>query len=52
MFIDYLAHEFFVFMVVHEPALVHEIIEFMTIYEQLMFMNKVGVHEQNKLMIS
>ena len=52
MFIDYLAHDFIVFMVVHELALVHEIIEFMTIYKQLMFMNKVWVHEQNKLMIS
>ena len=39
-------------MVVHELALVHESIEFMTVYEQSMFMNKVTVHEQNKFMIS
>ena len=52
MFIDSLVHEFFWFMVVHELALVHELIEFMTVYEQPMFMNKVGVHEQNKFIIS
>ena len=46
MFIDYLAHDFFEIMVVHE------LIEFMTVYEQSMFMNKVRVHEQNKFMIS
>ena len=39
-------------MVVYELALVHELIEFMTVYEQLMLMNKVGVYEQNKFMIS
>ena len=52
MFINYLAHDFFVFMVVHELALVHELSEFMTVHEQLMFMNKVRVHEQNKFMNS
>ena len=48
MFIDYLVRDFFEIMVVHELALVHELIEFMTVYEQPMFMNKVRVHEQNK----
>ena len=28
--------------------LVHEFIEFMTVHEQPMFLNKVTVHEQNK----
>ena len=36
MFIDYLVHEFFEFMAVHELALVNELIEFMTVYEQPM----------------
>ena len=40
------------FMVVLELALVHEVSEFMTVYEQRMFMNKVRVHEQNKFMNS
>ena len=39
-------------MVVHELALVHELIEFMTVYEQPMFMNKVRIHEQDKFNIS
>ena len=52
MFINYLVHEFFGFMVVHELALVHELSEFMTVHEQPMFMNKVRVHEQNKFMNS
>ena len=43
---------FFEFMVVHELALVHELIEFMAVYEKPMFMNKVRFHEQNKFMIS
>ena len=46
MFIDYLVHDFFEIMFVHELALVHELIEFMTVYEQPMFMNKVRVNEQ------
>ena len=37
-------------MVVHELSLVYEVSEFMTVHEHLMFMNKVRVHEQNKLM--
>ena len=45
MFIDYLIHEFFGFMAVHELALVHELIVLMTVYEQPMFMNKVRVHD-------
>ena len=52
MFINYLIHDFFEFMVVHELALVHELSEFMTVHEQPMFMNKVRVHEQNKFMNS
>ena len=52
MFINYLVHDFFEFMVVHELALVHELSEFMTVDEQPMFMNKVRVHEQNKFMNS
>ena len=52
MFTNYLVHEFFEFMVVHELALVHELSEFMTVHEQPMFMNKVRVHEQNKFMNS
>ena len=51
-FLDYLVHELFEFMVVNELALVHEISEFMTVHEQLMFMNKVRVHKQNKFMNS
>ena len=50
MFINYLVHELFEFMVVHELALVHELSEFMTVHEQPMFMSKVRVHEQNKFM--
>ena len=46
MFINYLVHEFFEFMVVHELALVHVLSEFMTVHEQPMFMNKVRVHEK------
>ena len=42
MVIDYLVYEFFEFVVVHELALVRELIEFMTVYEQPMFMNKVA----------
>ena len=52
MCINYLVHEFVRFMVVHELALVHELSEFMTVHEQHMFMNKVQVHEHNKLMNS
>ena len=52
MFINYLVHEFVEFMVVHELALVYELSEFMTVHEKPMFMNKVGVYEQNKLMNS
>ena len=52
MFINYLVHEFFEFMVFHELALVYELSEFMTVHEQPMFMNKVRVHEQNKFMNS
>ena len=33
-------------------SLVHELSEFMNVHEQLMFMNKVRVHEQNKFMNS
>ena len=47
LFIDYMVHDFFELIVVYELALVHELIEFMTVYEQLMFMNKVRVHEHN-----
>ena len=36
MFINYLVHDFFEFMVVHELALVHELSEFMTVHEQPM----------------
>ena len=52
MFINYLVHELFEFMVVLELALVHELSEFMTVHEQPMFMNKVRGHEQNKFMNS
>ena len=52
LFLEYLVNDFFEFIVVHELALVHELIEFMTVYEQPMFMNKVRVHDQNKFMIS
>ena len=41
MFINYLVHELFEFMVVYDLALVQELIKFMTVYEQPMFMNKV-----------
>ena len=47
MFIDNLVHDFFEFMAVDELDLVHELIGFMTVYEQLMFMDKVQVHEQD-----
>ena len=50
--INYRVHEFFEFMVLYEPALVHELSEFMTVHEQPIFMNKVRVHEQNKLLSS
>ena len=52
MFVNYLARDFFEFMVVHELALVHELSEFMTVHEQTMLMNKVRVHEQNRFMNS
>ena len=39
-------------MVVHELALGHELSEFMTVHEQLMFMNKVRVHNHNKFINS
>ena len=52
MFITYLVQGLVEFMVVHELALVHEIFEFMTVHEQLMFMNKVRVHEKNKFLNS
>ena len=52
MVIDYLVHDFFEFVVDHELALLRELIEFKTVYEQPLFMNKVRVHEQNKFMIS
>ena len=51
--INYLIHEFFVCIVFHELALVHEFSEFLTVHEQPMFMYyKVRVHERNKLMNS
>ena len=50
MFIDHMAHEFFEFMVVHELALVHELIEFITVYEQPMFMNKVNEFFERNIM--
>ena len=52
MFINYLVHELFLFMAAHELAMVHELSEFMTAHKQLMLMNKVRVHEQNKFMNS
>ena len=42
MFINYLVHDFFEFMVVHELALVHELSEFMTVHEE------THVHEQSE----
>ena len=50
--INYLVHNYFEFMIVHELALVHELSEFMTVQEQPMFMKKVRVHELNKFMNS
>ena len=50
MVINYLVHALFEFMDVHQLALVHELPEFMTAHEQSMFMNKVKVHEQKKIM--
>ena len=47
MFINYLVHQFFEFI-----SLIHELSEFMTVHEQLMFMNKVRVNDQNKLLNS
>ena len=52
MLINYLVHEFFEFMVVHELSPVHELSEFMTVHEQLFFMNKIKVHGRNKFMNS
>ena len=37
MFNNYVVNDVFKFMVVHEPALVHELSEFMTVHEQPMF---------------
>ena len=48
MFMNYLIHDFFYFMVIHKLALVHEFSEFITVHEQPMFRKKVRVHEQNK----
>ena len=48
MCINYLVHELFEFMAVHELSLVLELSEFIAVHEQPKFMNKVRVHEQNK----
>ena len=52
MFINYLVHNFFEFIVVNELALIHELSEFMTVHEQPMLIYQVRVHEQNKFMNS
>ena len=40
MFINYLVHELFEFMAVHELALVHELSQFMAVHEQPKCMSK------------
>ena len=42
-----MVHELFKFMAIHELALVHELSEFLAVHDQIKFMNKVRVHEQN-----
>ena len=44
MFINYLVHEFFELMVIHELALVHAFSEFKTVHEKHMLLNKVWAH--------